>query len=64
MTYTKLNSIKKLRWVEYDGHPSLQQLQFNNCGMWYTLDGTTVNSVDDMQKYIYMDRYANSLGYI
>ena len=64
MSYTELKNIKKLRWIEHPDNSSLQQLQFNNCGMWFTLDGTTVNSLADMQKYIYMDRYAKSLGYI
>ena len=52
---------KKLRWVEHPDHTSLEQLQANNCGMWFTIDGTTVNSVADMLKYTIMDKYAKSL---
>lgn len=52
---------KKLRWVEHPENTSLEQLTFNNCGMWFVLEGTTVNSLADMLKYTIMDKYAKSL---
>lgn len=59
MTRTQLN--EKIRWTPVDGNPSLVQLSFKNCDMWYTLDGTTVNSLADALKYTIMDKYVQSL---
>lgn len=52
---------KKLRWIEHPDNTSLEVLQFNNCGMWMSLDGTTVNAVADALKYVIMDKYCKSL---
>lgn len=51
----------KLRWGEHHESPSLVQLQFKNCGMWYTLDDTTTHSLNDAGKYCVMQKYARSL---
>lgn len=52
---------KKFRWIEHPENNSLVQLQFNNCGMWFTLDGTTVNSVAEMVKYTIMDEHCKAI---
>mgnify|MGYP007071631072 CR=1 FL=1 len=52
--------LKKLRWIEHPESSSLVQLQFNNCGMWYTLDGTTTHTLADAVKYCIMDDYCKS----
>jgi len=53
--------MNKLRWAEHPDYTSLQQLQFNNCGIWFTLEATTVNSLADMLKYTILDKYSRSL---
>ena len=57
----KAQLYKKLQWVQHPDNSSLQQLQFKNCGMWYTLEGTTVNTLADALKYCIMDKHAKSL---
>ena len=52
---------KKLRWIEHPENTALVQLQFNNCGVWYTLENTTVNTLADAVKYCIMDKYCKSL---
>jgi len=52
---------KKLRWVEHPESTCLVQLQFKQCGMWYTLEGTTTHTLNDMGKYIQMQKYSRSL---
>jgi len=55
--------MNKLRWIQHPESSSLVQLQFNNCGLWFTLDNTTTHSLNDAGKYVLMDRYSKSLGY-
>lgn len=52
----------KLRWAQHPDSPSLVQLQLKNCGMWYTIEGTTTHSLNDMGKFVLMQRYALSLN--
>lgn len=52
----------KLRWTQHPECNSLVQLQFLQCGLWYTIEGTTVNAVADAQKYVLMQRHAQALG--
>lgn len=56
-----LNIADKLRWFEHPENSSLQQLGFNNCGMWFILEGTTVNAAAEMSKYCIMDKHAKAL---
>ena len=58
---TRLELDKKLRWTTHPEHASLSQLQFKNCGLWYTIEGTTVNSVANTEKYTIMDKHVRSL---
>ena len=51
----------KLRFAEHPDNSSLVKLQLNNCGVWYFIEGTTLNSVDDAGKFILLERYNRSL---
>lgn len=59
-----MTALNKLRWAEHPENSSLQQLQFKNCGMWYTIEGTTVNSLNDALKYVLMQQHGQALGLI
>ena len=58
-----MKEYKKLRWIEHPESSVLVKLQLNNCGMWYTIDGTTTHSLNDAGKLVLMERYAKQLGY-
>lgn len=55
---------RNLRWGQHPESSSLVQLQFKNCGMWYTIEGTTTHSLNDAGKFALMDRHAKSLGFV
>lgn len=52
----------KLRWKQHPDYAALVQLELKNCGMWYTIEGTTTNALADAVKYCIMQRYARSLN--
>ncbi len=54
---------KKLRWVQHPESSVLVQLQALNCGVWFTLEGTTTHTLNDAGKYAVMQRKAKELGY-
>lgn len=51
-----------LRWTQHPENSSLVQLQFKQCGLWYTIEGTTVNTLADALKFSIMQRYSQALG--
>lgn len=55
-------STDKLRWIEHNDNSTLVQLQVKSYGMWYTINGTTTHSLNDVTKRVIMDNYRKSLG--
>lgn len=66
MSYSELLKATKgkVRWGQHPESSVLLQLQIKQCGMWYTIDGTTTHSLNEAGKFTEMERQAKALGLI
>ena len=49
--------MNKLRFTQHTEHTALMQLQVYIGGMWYTIEGTTVHSCNDIGKSKLLKKY-------